>query len=52
VIGVALAILPGAGAAEGDAVDEFEVAGIEAERELDFFYRRRWSIRRCGRDDI
>ncbi len=37
MVGVAAAILPGAGAAKGDAVDEFEMAGIEAERELNFF---------------
>src|SRR4051812_38745457 len=37
MIGVAGAILSRAGAAERDAVDEFEVAGIETERELKFF---------------
>src|SRR6185503_13640329 len=37
MVGVAAATLAGAGAAKRDAVDKFEVAGIEAERELNFF---------------
>src|SRR3569833_4524343 len=37
MIGVTAAILTSAGAAERDAVHEFEMAGIETECELNFF---------------